>query len=518
MSDIERKFIALVFCPRNRKTRTKTFIEAQNMGAVADWFQDPSCRLIWLAAVDLFAKADFDKASIFRIQMKANELAVNSQDYQLRATKIDQQFFEKLNKSILHTDKLVDYCNPLKDAFILRKVEEFQSNMKEGFASGMNVKLCIAQFMRNLQGLLKGNDLRGKVSVAGAINQVIERYRDIYHHRVELGEEDYTVGLPLPWRHLAYTLNGFDKVLTILAARPGVGKTSLAVELVQYWLDCGLHVVFSSLDMASSELIKRQLTKISQISSRKMLFARSTDFQKDITAIEEAGNKLKKFEEDGMYTLCTESDIDVLRTEVEMLKIQGLIDVLVVDHIQLMHTQNQRVRSRKDEVSYVSNQLHAIATELNIPVLALSQINRESQKESAKNGTDTEPQLHNIKDSGDIEQDATNVIILYPNSNLLDKWVLSPPKGFLPPGHDSTKTLMPMWLKVAKARDGEADVRLPFLVVQNRHSWYLGDWEKIGDAKWDRVYANYGDTEDEKNWRKNHTLIEQSSIKGDNAP
>lgn len=519
-ADIERGFIARVFYRRGGKTMAQTFVEAKQVGATADWFQDPTCNLIWTAAEDLFSKPGFDTASLYRIQKRANELASQSKDEDIKSIKVQQKFFDDSEKLVRGTDALSDYSGMLKDAMIVRKMEEIVVNMKEGFAAGKGVEATVAQTMGNMQSVLKGSSFGSKVSVSSTVDQVVERYRDVYHHRVELGEEDYTVGLPLPWPRLAYTLNGFDKVLTILAARPGVGKTSLAVEMIRYWFDVGVRVVLNSLDMAAVELMKRQLAEISQVSSRKMQFARSTDFQKDITAIEEAGKKLKQLEADGMYTLYTEPDIDILKANVKILKDQGLIDVLVVDYIQLMKTQSRKVRGKKEEVSYVSNQLHAIATELNIPVLALSQINRDSQKEGAKNGTDTEPQLHNIKDSGDIEQDATNVIILHPNRKLKNDWNEDkPPTQFL--YHDSNgnydkdeaKPLMPMWVIVAKARDGDSNTHIPFLNVMNKYSWYQADYEADRAEMFNKVWDNWKHDPIEKRFLANGALIKQEDRK-----
>lgn len=504
-NNIERAFLARVFFRRpDEKTIAASFVEAKNLGANAEWFDEPICKIIWEAAEELFSQTGFDKINLFRLNKKATAIAAESKEKDVKGLVVKLEFYEAAEKIVKESDSLEDYCSLLQNAAIERKFFEAVEVAHEAFKTGnQDARAIVAQFTSSSQGILKCESIGNKVSIASTVDEVIANYTDIYHHRVELGEEDYTPGLPLPWTKLAYTLNGFGPVLTILAARPGVGKTSFAVELIRYWLDNGIKVVLNSLDMAAPELMKRQLAEISQISSRRMQFARSNDFQKDITAIKEAGNVLKKLEEEGRYTLYTEPDIDLLRANVKLLKDQGLIDVLVVDYIQIMKTKSRKAQGKKDEVSYVSNQLHAIATELKIPVLALSQINRDS----SKLGKDEVPQLHNIKDSGDIEQDAANVIIIHPNFKLKMTWETNPPIHLLPAGEFATKTLMPVTLIVAKARDGDSNIELPFLQLQNKHSWYLANYGENNDKRWEHVYPNWKHDDIEKTWEKNGALI-----------
>lgn len=505
LDEFERGFLARVFYRRGGKTTEEQFVEAKKFGVNDEWFADPKCRVVWLGAERMFSSESGER-TLFSLIKHSNAVSQSAKDETLQNIKVDKTFFDSAEKLVNGTDELAEYFNLLRDQHLERLCKRAFATASEGFASGQKTTDVIASLINSAQGIIKDSAASGKVSIADTFDDLLAQYDSVHHHVHDLGETNYTPGLPLPFQKLSYAMNGFPSVLTILAARPGVGKTSFAVTLVRYWMDMNVKVVLNSLDMSAVELLKRQVAEFSQISSRQMQFAKDTpDAWKNYNrpAIVKAGEWLKKKEEDHVLTVYTQPDIDVLKANVKILKDQGLIDVLVVDYLQLMGYRGSERQSTVQRVSRVSNLLHSISTELGVPVLALSQINRDSSREG------NEPQLHDIKDSGAIEQDATNVLILHPRKDLRDKWMETPPEGYAGSfGWESIKSYMPMTLIVAKARDGDAGTKLPFLVIQNKYSWYLCDWKNPDkDDKFLRVYSNWKHDPIEKSWAEKGVLL-----------
>lgn len=506
-SDYERGLIARVFYRRGGRKISETFVEAKALGVTSEWFVDPQSRNVWKGAENLFEKEDFESIQPTMIIRAANAVAATERDDVLHHATVDKAFFDKSERSVDGTDTIDSYVKVLRDLHVARKCGAAFQKASDAFAGGVDSASVVAALVSEVQGTVSTEASRGRISVADMVDEVIAKYKEAHHQVCDLGNVGYTPGIPLPWKKLTYTLNGFATALTILAARPGVGKTSLAVEIMRFWMDMGYKVVFNSLDMSGPELLKRQLAEQSQVSSRKLQFGKSTkeEWEKyDLPALLAAGERMKDLERSGLYTLYSEHDADILKANVKILKDQGKIDVLVVDYIQLMTCHGMEKGSRQQMVTRVSNILHEITVKIGVPVLALAQINRDSAKEGS------EPQAHDLKDSGAIEQDATNILILHPNMELKKKWNEVPPAQFMsnPNSPTAAKALMPMWLMVPKARDGDAGTRIPMLVVQNKYSWYQADCESdTKDGMWDRVWDNWKHDSIEKTWERNGALM-----------
>lgn len=507
-SDIDRAFIYRVFFRRGGKSLSQSLLDAKSSGATLEWLTDPESRVMWIAADEMFNEPNFEKVNSYKLVQRANAIASRMKGREYEGVSIDHNFFNNYEKSVNGADDIGGFCTMLRDRSISRKTMEACQEANDMLVAGEDATSVVSRLSSAIQSILSGEKKSGLESVESLVDNVIEQYDNAYHHVQELGEVNYTPGIPMPWKKLTFAMNGFPSVLTILAARPGVGKTSMAIEMMRYWLDMGYKVVFDSLDMGGSEFMKRQMSEISQISSRKLQFGKTIKQywegeDGDRAKVLAAGEKMKQLEREGKFTLYTEYDVDRLKANVKILKDQNKIDVLVVDYIQLMKCKGGDKMPTHQRVSYISNTLHAITVEYGVPVLALSQINRDSSKDGVA------PQLHDIKDSGSIEQDATNVIILHPNWTLKNKWKDNPPEQFMRNGEntDSIKSLMPMWVILAKARDGDSGTEIPFVVVQNKYSWYQGDYQATGDDMFLRVWDNWKHDPIEKVWKSNGILI-----------
>ena len=199
----------------------------------------------------------------------------------------------------------------------------------------------------------------------------------------------------------------------VLAARPSVGKTSLALNIAEnVSLREGKSVGVFSLEMSKEQLVLRLLSSVTKINSFNLRSGQVSGL--DFSKIAEALGTLssaKMFIDDTVNISVME-----LRTKARRLKMEQGLDLLIVDYLQLMQPgQQSRDGNRVQEVSDISRGLKALARELGIPIIALSQLSR--QTEAREKG---EPRLSDLRESGAIEQDADVVIFLYRDAERSD--------------------------------------------------------------------------------------------------
>jgi replicative DNA helicase len=220
------------------------------------------------------------------------------------------------------------------------------------------------------------------------------------------------VGFTSGFMDLDRILGGFQPgTLNIIAARPSMGKTALALNIAQFGksADDDGSILFFSLEMSSEQLIHRMLSAQSlECSMGVEVSAMTSGIMSDDTsdALREAMNALQR-----KIYIYDSSELSALefRTRSRMFKMRHPdLSLIVVDYLQLMSSGNRRNENRQYEVAEISRVLKSVAVELNCPVIALSQLSRETERRTEK-----KPQMSDLRDSGAIEQDADTVILLY---------------------------------------------------------------------------------------------------------
>ena len=220
------------------------------------------------------------------------------------------------------------------------------------------------------------------------------------------------VGFTSGFMDLDRILGGFQPgTLNIIAARPSMGKTALALNIAQFGnsaYDDG-SILFFSLEMSSDQLIHRMLSAQSlECGTGVEVSAMTSGIMSDDTsdALREAMNALQR--KIYIYDSSALSALE-FRTKSRMFKMRHPdLSLIVVDYLQLMSSGNRRNENRQYEVAEISRVLKSVAVELNCPVIALSQLSRETERRTEK-----KPQMSDLRDSGAIEQDADTVILLY---------------------------------------------------------------------------------------------------------
>jgi len=215
-------------------------------------------------------------------------------------------------------------------------------------------------------------------------------------------------GLETHFTILDEMTTGFQKSdLVIVAARPSVGKTSFAMNIAENAaIDDGKVVGVFSLEMSCEALVQRLLCSRAMVDAQR--FRTGTFFSSDMPKIQKAAEELTSsllFIDDSPGLTISE-----MRAKARRLKqSQGRLDLLIVDYLQLMSGGSKRFENRTQEVSAISRGLKAIAKELQVPVVALSQLSRAPESR----GGDHRPQLSDLRESGSIEQDADVVMFIF---------------------------------------------------------------------------------------------------------
>ena len=193
--------------------------------------------------------------------------------------------------------------------------------------------------------------------------------------------------------------------LIIVAARPGMGKTAFSLAVLRNAaIDYKKAVAIFSLEMSSVQLVTRLISMESEISSEKLKRGDLEEYEwAQINA------KISALSNAEIYIDDTPSlSILDFKAKCRRLKSQHNIELVVVDYLQLMTTNDKSAGNREQEISYISRSLKALAKELNIPVIALAQLSREVEKRN-----DKKPLLSDLRESGSIEQDADMVSFIY---------------------------------------------------------------------------------------------------------
>lgn len=230
-------------------------------------------------------------------------------------------------------------------------------------------------------------------------------------HEIEeaKNKKDDLTGVPSTFEPLDKLTSGWQKTdLIILAARPAVGKTAFCLNLA---MNAAMHspkpfpVAFFSLEMGAGQLVKRMLAAVTEVSMEAITKGRMQEHE--FVQMTQRMNKLAA----APIFLDDQAALNIfeLRAKARRLKQKHDIQLIIIDYLQLMQASVNGGGNREQEISKISRDLKALAKELEIPIIALSQLNRsvESRKESKV------PQLSDLRESGAIEQDADMVMFLY---------------------------------------------------------------------------------------------------------
>jgi len=279
---------------------------------------------------------------------------------------------------------------------LIRTATQIVSN---GYASSEDVGLMLNDAEQRILEISQRRSSSGFVSIRDVLMEVFERVEFLYSHK------GGTTGIPSGFHDLDKMTSGFQRSdLIIVAARPSVGKTAFALNIAQ---NVGVRaketVAIFSLEMGAAQLVQRMVCAESNVDAQRMRtgFLESDDWEKLTMAIGALSEANIYIDDSPGITVAD------IRAKCRRLKQEKGLGMILIDYLQLISGRGKG-DNRQQEVSEISRTLKQIARELDVPVIALSQLSRGVEQRQ-----DKRPMMSDLRESGSIEQDADIVAFLY---------------------------------------------------------------------------------------------------------
>jgi replicative DNA helicase len=384
--DTERALLGSIFLDNSLVAQAVELLRPEN-------FYVPSHRRIFAAMIALF-----ERGSEINPVLLAEELR---RDNSLEAAG-GMLFLSNLAFGLPHVTSLVAYSKIIIGKSLLRQLIKVASKITaEALEEEDEPQNILDHAEHSIFALADERIRQGFQHIKEPAERVLEKAEAVEHHAMVV------TGVATGFRALDALTSGFQKQdLVVLAARPSMGKTSLALTLAQHAaIESKAVVGIFSLEMSAEALAMRMLCSEASVDAQK--------FRSGYLSNEEwsrLGKALGKLSEARIFIDDTPA-ISVLEMRAKARRLateQKQLDMIVVDYLQLMSGSTRRFESRQQEVSQISRELKALAKELNVPMVALSQLSR-----APENRTDHRPQLADLRESGAIEQDADVVAFIY---------------------------------------------------------------------------------------------------------
>jgi replicative DNA helicase len=304
--------------------------------------------------------------------------------------------------SVVPTAANVDYyARIVEEKSILRRLIRTATEIvQEGYAGAEDVGHLLNDAEQRILEISNRRTDSGFVSIRDVLMDVFERIEYLYHHKGGV------TGIPSGFPDLDRMTSGFQRSdLIIVAARPSVGKTAFALNIAQ---NVGVRaretVAIFSLEMSASQLVQRMICAESNVDAGRLRTGKleGDDWEKLTMAIG-ALSEADIYIDDTPGITVTD-----IRAKLRRLKKERGLGLVVIDYLQLIQGRGRPGENRQQEVSEISRTLKQIARELEVPVIALSQLSRGVEQRQ-----DKRPMLSDLRESGSIEQDADIVAFLY---------------------------------------------------------------------------------------------------------
>lgn len=312
------------------------------------------------------------------------------------------EYIATLTNIVPSSSNFKHYCDIVKRNSVLRKLIDASNNIINNCFESETMQEALSYAEKNIFDISQKEDKSGLAPLKESTSEVLDKFDKIQKDR------DSLRGLPTGIFGLDKILNGLQKSdLIIVAARPGVGKTSLSMNMVNY---AAIHKKAScaifSLEMPRVQLAQRSLCSVAYVSMEKALNGKLTVNEwKQLWAANEKLNNAKIFVDDS--SLNTPAQI---LSKCRRLKAEHGLDLIMIDYLQLMQGGGKNRDNRQQEISDISRSLKIMARELNVPVIVLSQLNRGVE---GRTGSAKVPMLSDLRESGAIEQDADIVLFIH---------------------------------------------------------------------------------------------------------
>ena len=400
------------------------FLNAQDVNKIveevtADMFFDERNRIIFNAIKNLHdSKTPIDITTI------KDEL---DKDKKLNTVGLD--YLTDVIDSVVTTANLDFYIKIIRDYAIRRNLIETATDIINTTYEDENITTLLDTAEKNILNVVRARS-------AGSFMPIQEVLRNAQAKLEELAKNKRTI------TGLETGFPDFDKITTglhggemiILAARPGMGKTALALNMASF---AAMHtkkaVAIFNLEMSAEMLVNRMIASVGQIDSYKLQTGNM--LERDWQRYNEALSQLSE------TNIFIEDNVSVTAQDIRakcrrLANSEAGLGLVVIDYLQLINSGSRRVESRQVEVSEISRALKTMAVELDVPVIALAQLSRSAEKRESN-----QPMLSDLRESGSLEQDAD--MVLFINR-----------KDYYEKAKDFNNKIVPAELIIAKHRKG----------------------------------------------------------------
>ena len=386
----------------------------------SEYFYQVNNALIYEAMLELFALGrPVDFITVLE-RLKENE------NFDESSGKVYLMQLAQLVPAISNVDS---YAKIVREKYDVRTLILAAREILEDATAGVaDASTLLDSAEQRIFDIRRGKNMQGLQPLGEVIIDTFDRL-----DRLNSPDKDLYRGIPTGIGELDSTITGLNRSdLIILAARPGMGKTSFALNIARHAaVTVRKKVAFFSLEMGREQLASRLLSTEALVGGTKL---RTGELEEGEWArLIEGGDILAK----APIYLDDNSSITVPEMKAKIRRLGG-VDLVIIDYLQLMNSA-KRIDNRVQEISEITRNLKIMAKELNVPVIALSQLARASEKR-----TEHRPVLSDLRDSGSIEQDADIVLFLYREDYYQNE---------NPPGEDSDRNSGECI--VAKNRHGE---------------------------------------------------------------
>lgn len=349
-------------------------------------------------------------------ELKAEKKEISIISLQSRISANNKQVIEYLTS-------LSEYVYATTADYIYNQVIELSKKRK-----------LMALLQKSITELMEAENIdifmQDKIKQINKIAEINEKEQTFVEQVVETSTEIEKNTLQKPDYTLYTGITDLDKMicglhkqeLTIIGARPGVGKTTLALQIAEHIAERGTETAIISLEMSDTQVIQKLISRRARINSYKMRMGTL-----ETKELEQIGIVSAEIAELPIHLITKARTIQHIENIARKLKNKNNLGLMIIDYIQLIKNKG-KFNSREQEVADITRTLKLLSLELNIPIIGLCQLNRNAARQ--------EPTLADLRESGAIEQDADNILFLYQEA-------------------ESTETVVDITLKLAKQRAGE---------------------------------------------------------------
>lgn len=339
--------------------------------------------------------------AIMQLRKEKKEISILSIQSRIKANHTEViRYISELGNNIYGSDSDTVY-NKLIQLSAKRKLFNV---LQKGIAEIQNEEadIYIQKLIKELNKIARGQEKEETFmdKIVQATEDLEKKYNNQNDYSLYTGLydlDDLTCGL-------------HNEEFTIIGARPGVGKTTLALQIAENISRKDKNILFLSLEMSDTQIIQKMIARIGNVQSYRM--RRGTLEDSDWEKIANTAEELSKLKFNTNSNIRNIQELEVLARK---LKNKDKLDLLIIDYIQLLRNK-EKFSSREQEVADISRRLKLLSLELDIPIIALCQLNR--------NATNSEPGLADLRESGSLEQDADNIIFLYKEDSESDEITL----------------------------------------------------------------------------------------------